>query len=357
MKIAFLYGPWCLGNRPIDFAHLWDSERGLTGSELSFVMYASAMATRGHDVTMYVPGVSFGTTLGCTLKPFDRWAQDSQGWDAVCAWNEPDLLRGCSAKVRLLNQQLNDFQYCQPGFEEFVDVFTSPSQNHLGYLKGMIPNKRWEVLPNGCDPDQYTLTKKISGRVIWASSADRGLHHLLQMWPIVKKEVPWATLHCFYRFSYDHVEQYHEGNRFVSIDIIEIARRARYIKYAVEQLKAFDVTHHGGVSRKQMVEEFNLAQVLAYPCDTIRYTEGFSVTTLEACASGTVPVITPMDALPSIYGESGAIVAQLEHYVEALILLLKDRAARNEQIVRVREFAKKFDWDLLAIDLESLLCP
>ena len=35
-------------------------------------------------------------------------------------------------------------------------------------------------------------------RVIYTSSYDRGLEHLLKMWPDVKKSVPDAELHIFY---------------------------------------------------------------------------------------------------------------------------------------------------------------
>jgi len=38
--------------------------------------------------------------------------------------------------------------------------------------------------------------------VIYTSSYDRGLEHLLKMWPDVKKAVPDAELHIFYGWIY-----------------------------------------------------------------------------------------------------------------------------------------------------------
>ena len=202
MKIAFVYGPMSLGNRPIDFPNVWSSSRGLTGSELSCICLSKEMAKMGHSVSFFIPGPNAVEFDGIPLRDYANLSSESGGYDAVCSWNEPDALRGVSPKaVRLVNQQLNDFRYCQSGFDDFVDLYTSPSQSHMDFIRTQTPSPhKWSVLPNGCDPSQYG-SSKVPGRVIYASSPDRGLHLLLQAWPAIKKAVPHAHLRVFYNMD------------------------------------------------------------------------------------------------------------------------------------------------------------
>ena len=174
MKLAFIYGPFG-GARAFDLDHLYDSPRGLTGSEISFFKFAEAMEKRGHAVHRFFPAQG--------IEPTGHF-------DVAYSWNDPHKLQFVSATVRMMNQQLNDFDYCQPGYDEHVDVYTSPSQPHRDFIAPKTPSPhKWTVLPNGCDPSVYTAPK-VPGRVIYASSPDRGLHLVMQAWPAIKKAVP-----------------------------------------------------------------------------------------------------------------------------------------------------------------------
>lgn len=362
MKIAFVYGPMCIGSRILDFDNLENSPRGLTGSEISCVKIALEMSKLGHDVHLFVhqqeqPQRTWnGITIG-SKSHYDT-AMRNESWDAVCCWNEPDNLRNVpSSAVRLVNQQLNDFNYCLLGYQDYVDIFTSPSEHHMNYIRK--PNQNWVVLPNGCDPSSYEDGKRVQGRVIWASSADRGLHLLLQAWPHIKARVPHASLRCFYNFDYSTIEnlEWHPG---ACSDIAEIAQRIRYCKYAIEKMKHLDVSHHGSVSRSQMREEMNQAMVLGYPCETIRYTEGFSVTTMEACAAGVLPVISDADSLGQIYGSVVPHVKfpaskHMQEFVDLVVRGLSDEDWRASVVKDTKELARKHTWDILARSLEQIL--
>lgn len=368
MRIAFLYGQFSIGPRPFDFDDLYQASRGLTGSELSCIEYALAMKDRGHEV-MLIVGQSEEPREWCGLSI--RPAKDPkvvEGYDVVFSWNEPDLLRDIpKGPLRLVNQQLNDFAYCRPGWEEFVDMVTSPSAHHLEYLKKQAPDVRaWDVLPNGCNPSQYAQDKRVPGRVIWASSADRGLHRLLEVWPSIKQRVPHASLRCFYNFQPADFDNYEEQGPNVHPDLLEIAQRKRYIQHAMARLSGpkWDVEHVGSVGRTRMRAEFEQAVVLGYPCDTIRYTEGFSVTTLEACASGCLPVVTDIDSLGHIYGGAAPMVevgqnsldaSQLATFTGLVVRGLTDEAWRSEQVAKCRALAENHAWPILAERLEGMI--
>ncbi len=370
MKLFFVYGRFSIGSRAFDLQELYTSPRGLTGSELSFFEYALAMKARGHDVSI---------ALGQDLEP-TTWqgmkvhaAKDPKivaDADAVLAWNEPDMLRELpDGPLRVVNQQLNDFAYCKPNWEKHCDLVTSPSGHHLEFLKKQAPDvKAWGVLPNGCDPTQYEEGHRVSGRVIWASSGDRGLHRLLEVWPRIKEKVPHASLRCFYNFQPAHFDEFEQVGQNVHPDLLEIAQRKRYIRYAMSRFMAnpekWDVEHVGSVGRKRMKMEFEHAQVLGYPCDTIRYTEGFSVTTMEACASGCLPVITDIDSLGHIYGEAAPTIKlgggaigdkHLDEFVDLVVRGLTDDAWRAEKVASCRALAARYAWPVLAEKLESML--
>lgn len=359
MKIAFLYGTFSIGNRPLDFDNLYTSKRGLTGSELSCIEYALAMKERGHDV-MLVVGQPMEPREWCGLHvtPLSH-PSVVDGCDVVYSWNEPDLLREITpGPLRVTNQQLNDFNYCRPGWEAFVDIVTSPSAHHMEFLRTLAPAvKRWEVMPNGCDPMMYKPGKKVPGRVIWASSPDRGLHRLLEAWPAIKNRVPEAHLRCFYNFQKADFDELEQTGPLVSLDLLEIAQRKRYIEHAMARIGGarWGVEHIGSVSRERVRLEFEQAIVLAYPCETIRYTEGFSVTTLEACASGTLPIITNTDALGAIYGEAAHVLGSIKDLADSVVRGLTDEAWRNEYVQKSVTLAHEHSWEKLSAKLEGLL--
>ena len=383
MRIAFLYGGFSLGQRPFNFDDLYGDARGLTGSELSCLEYAKAMAARGHEVKLVVGQAMEPRRIGeLDVQQLDD-PRCTDGYDVVYSWNEPNLLSEVApSALRVVNQQLNDFAYCNPGWEEWADLITSPSAHHLAFLQKQAPKvKAWEVVANGCDPTMYREGRRVPGRVVWASSADRGLHRLLEMWPDIKRAVPHATLKCFYNFQpapFDHLEA---PGPNVHPDLLEIAQRKRYIRYAMGKLSGerWGVEHVGSVSRERMRAEFEKGEVLAYPCDTIRYTEGFSVTTMEACASGCLPIITDVDALGQIYGGAvpmahmslpmsvglsdgtshdvpgGFTVATKHHFLDLVTAGLTNPEWRADQAGLCRMLAEQHAWPVLAARLEAIL--
>lgn len=360
MKIAFTYGPLMLGGRHIDFASVESSPRGLTGSEGSWYELAQEMARRRHQVEMFVaqpvpPGTSVGGALVRNLAEFAA-ACRATPYDAVCAWNEPDVLRPVPATtVRLCNQQLNDFDYCHAGFHEAVDVFTSPSPNHLKFIapkSGMLA-ERWRVLPNGVDHAKFRPGEKVSGRVIWTSSADRGLHWLLQCWPEVKRRAPHASLRCYYNFPALQYESFELG---YEPSLLECAQRVRYIRHALHRLAHLDVKHEGSQSREAMVKVLAGAEVFAYPCETVRYSEGFSTATLEACASGAAPVIYGCDALAEIYAAVEPVkVGDLRAFTDELVKLLADAEHRTARAAAALELSRAYSWQRVCDQLEAVV--
>jgi glycosyltransferase involved in cell wall biosynthesis len=374
MKIAFVYGMWASANHRFDFQNdkIFTDSYGLTGSEMSCFTIASGLADRGHDIILFTglqPNNAGIHWRGVKLSPiedfagieWDSWAD----WDAVYSWNEVDILRPVNWKtLRIVNLQINDFGYNQPDFDNYIDAWTSPSESHRVTVGSKAPHpEKFSVITNGCDPTLYDPSKTVNGRVIWASSPDRGLHHLLSIWPSIKKAVPHAHLKIFYRIK--NWLDYCTTVTITSDNLVqhEFINRALYIKEALrrfEQVGGLDVEFCDAVSRVQMIKEMSEAQVLAYPCDPPIYTEGFSVTIMEACASGTVPVITDADALGSIYGGCVPMVHapvgnRIGEYKDLLISTLNDATFREQWTPKGLELANKYTWNSVIDNVENLI--
>jgi glycosyltransferase involved in cell wall biosynthesis len=381
MKIAILLGYLSLAARPLDFFHIYDSERGLSGTDLAFIRVAEELQKLGHEIHLYTvqttnlgqhdilhyrgPGASAGEEI--FVHPIERLLTLSDKFDAAISFNEPMLLPAFPQKetVKILYHMLNDFSFVNQNFDQYVDKFIGVSDQHTEYLKKTTKTnpEKWRTIPLGCDPDLYK-DNRIPGRVFWCSSADRGLHWLLSKWEWIKRSIPEASLHVAYHWSY--------SDEFINTisghpHTVEVANRLRYIKTAMKELKELDVRHIGSVSRDQMIKEWNAAAVFGFSCDTVAFSEGFSVSTLEAHASYTVPVITDCDCLGSIYKDSGAVILDhnlnvemnLANYTKAIIAALGGNFGNyigeeyEERIRQCRKFAQERTWKETARRLEQ----
>lgn len=245
----------------------------------------------------------------------------------------------------------------------------------MNHLKKLLPSSKgkWGIVGLGCSPEWYQ-DQRVPGRVVWTSSADRGLHWLLQEWPKIRAAVPYATLKIFYHMEFGHLEGLEPDvvgseeemraqgkNAWGRPPLVEMGQRIRYIKSAIKKLKPLGVEYVGSVCREQLKKELNEASVLGYCCDTAAFSEGFSVSILEAHASFTVPIITDKDCLGEVYKNSGALIVEspikdhLSEYSDLVIKALTDQRFSDHIIDKCRIFAMLNSWDKVAEKLEGVM--
>jgi hypothetical protein len=376
MKLAFIYAPWLLTFRGgFDFETLWDDPRGLTGSEVGILSTAREASRAGHDVTIFTMStqVQWG---GIHVRPFEELTTCEQHFDASISWNDPATFPKYPG-LKVFEQMLNGFSYCAPGFESIPDLWTSPSAEHKrmhlttpsmqtardGYQPDLSAID-WEVVPLGCAypvASNGFLNSHVEGRVVYTSSPDRGLHLLLQEWPKIKAAVPHATLHIFYRLR-PWIDDLKKAPYWPPIE--RLRTRALYIdEFLRRATPELDITVRDSVSRKDLRVELERAQVLAYPCDTIQWTEGFSCSLLEACAAMACPITMKTDALPDVYGSAVPMVERgdISGWSDLVIRALNDREFRNATNEKCFVLAKGMTWkqrtskllDLISNRLES----
>jgi glycosyltransferase involved in cell wall biosynthesis len=367
-----------LVNRKFDFSDIWNNPQGLTGSELSYLKVARKMVDRGHEVHIYtLRSDSVDSWEGIPIHDYkDRSCQEV---DVAFSWNESEPLRQMrSGTFNVVSWQLNKLDHCTPDVDSFVDLWMCPSEVHrsrmmsglkIGLVYGVhdqvyTPDPaKWKVVPHGCEPKRYRKleTQKVPGRVIWASSPGRGLHWILQEWPKIRRSVPHAVLRVFY-----NMETWIQ--HFLSLpdnvtnhpDITEQKSRALYIREAIRRLKDHGVEIVDSVSRNRIDQEMAEAEVLAYPCDPVTWTEGFSIALMESCAARACPITTNVDALPSIYGGIVPMVdlpvrEHIGEFSDLVIRALTDRDYRDGINDRAEALGKSHSWDSVADTVEELV--
>lgn len=119
-------------------------------------------------------------------------------------------------------------------------------------------------------------------RIIYTSSYDRGLEHLLKMWPDIKKEVPDSELHIFY--GWQLFNEFHKGN----------PGSASWKANMIEMMQQEGITDHGRIAQPLLVEEYKQSGIWAYPT---HFGEINCISALKAQAYGCEPVVVDYAAL------------------------------------------------------------
>lgn len=366
MKIAMISGVWSTQiHGSINVDELYE-HRALTGSESSFFNLARGLSELGHHVDVYCDAT----------HPIDKCAKLSGAcvihvkndpgahYDVYFSINEPDQLRRVPSNatgLRIVHQQLNDFGYCQDGWEKFVDILAFVTPVHRDNIAPMAPNMPKEAItwvPNSLNIEfsqQFRDLPRVSHSMTWCSSPDRGLHHLLDIFPAIRKEVPDATLKIYYRFE--------PWYKQVINSSLPMAAVARSIENSLKQLGREGengVTLIGPVPNVEMAKVFARTEIMPYTCECATFTEGFSVSTLDACASGAVPIISDTDALGDTYQDVAIVLPRNPNqhaplWIETIVSLMKNPAARLEITKNARAFAQTFSRQRVAKQWEALM--
>lgn len=335
--------------------------QALGGGEAAMLRTSFGMAERGHEVEAFVPLKGDVTTHRSVTFRHLRDAYDALltgRYDALLSWSDKDAIRLCPLGTKaIFVQQLNDL----PDdilFWRKVDVIVPASASHGRYLMSSQPKEAlcgWVPLYGGVLPHLYEralpwhLRKPV---VSWWSSPDRGLHHLLLMWPTIREHVPNAELRIAY-----HMERYINDTREAFL-YGEMAWRARALEQAAEAAKrAGGVKVLGPISRVELAAHQRETKVWAFPFEPVTPTEGLSVSMGESIACGAWPIARPADALPEVYGDCVQWVdaticddAWRARFAKAVIDALKSE--KNPYAWKGKRFATEFTWEAATRNLE-----
>jgi len=283
------------------------------GSEATALSIAWQLARDGHDVLLAAkvgyPESFWGDKLRVVPLDVAQTLFFNERYDALVSWDDVTIFRLAfdHIPVKMVAFQLN---HCQIPFtiDYMIDWYLHPSQWHADRYaeEFLIPVEKQLVgLTNGIAAefvDAVPLPHR-QPHVLWCSSPDRGLHHLLSMWPTIKGEVPEAELHIYY--DMDRWLQWISTamQQGITLPTTDRAMRVKsQLSMLLEPKSSAGVYYHGGVSRVQCYAAMLAGSVLAYTCDPVAPTECFSMVMLEAIVAGLQVIATDADAFPELWG-------------------------------------------------------
>lgn len=179
---------------------------------------------------------------------------------------------------------------------------------------------------------QIQIGERVPYRFIWCSSPDRGLEELLNMWPLIKKEMPEATLKIFYGWEYFDTSLHIPAQR-------EFKQRIRRL------IDQDGVQWCGRVGQTQLSSELKQSDAMIYPPHPFRETYGIAF--LEAQAAGVICFYRQNGALGETIGDRGVSLS-MDSTPEQIVNIVKTTLADKEacDIIRTRAitYGMKRDW-------------
>jgi glycosyltransferase involved in cell wall biosynthesis len=274
--------------------------------------------------------------------------------DVMFAYYDTMPLIGNPARLRIASHHT-----CLPYHSwPYNDVNLAPSQWAVDHLRsGYRPHCRWSVLPNAVEGLDGVEWKPVSGRVLWHTSNDRGLHLLLNAWPQIRERVPEATLHVVG----DPDEVIKAGEHVHLIGSYEWKRGAAMLQGIEAATKAGGLKLIGRLPRPALLKEIASATCVALPFETSSPCETFSISVLESLTIGVPVVMSPVDALESIYRDSGVEMVgspAREHmgaFVNSVVRVLTEPERAADMSAREREWSKRFSFDESALVLDEII--
>ena len=176
-------------------------------------------------------------------------------------------------------------------------------------------------------------------KLFWGSSYDRGIQHLLKMWPVIKHRFPDATLDVCY--GWDLFDRGYANN----------PERMAWKDRINKLFEQPGITHHGRVGKEELREIRTRCGIWAYPTE---FFEINCITALECQQDGVVPVVINIGALAETV-QSGIKVEgdiyddeTFNEYLTQLMSLMDDPKRWEEESQKGKEWAKSFSWDQIA---------
>lgn len=339
-------------------------DEGIGGREGALLRLSREWARMGHEVTNYV-----------TENTAKRYAEDDGfheyiparisklglatfPYDAVVAWECPSIYADPriaeKQKVRLVEMQCAHL----PGRDEvfaavnFATGVCTLSEWHRDFmvhdsLGEKVPQSRLHVLPNCVDLAMYP-TEQDPGykfdvtprKFVYSSSPDRGLLHLLELWPEIRSRWPDSELYVGYG-----------AKDWISQAVWSHNRTGEMALRIAELISQDGVVDIGKVGQRYLAALQREATLWLYPLDSIQPTETGCITAIEAMASYCPVITTDCDCMAEEFGDVGICVPlpfDGAKFVQAIEYVLGDREVYTRMATEGRAFAEKRQWTLVA---------
>lgn len=255
---------------------------GIGGSEEAVINMSKQLAEQGYSVTVYNRcGDMKGIYDGVEYLPY-YFFNKKDYFNTLIIWRNPLAFAdtfNAKRKYLWLHDIAHPEHFNQKIYDN-IDKIMFLSKWHRSNLPD-CPEEKVYITNNGINPEDFL---NLSGNkkpfsMIWSSSYDRGLLPFMKnIWPLIKKEVPEATLDVAYGWS----------------NIEKEMKQLPHLKQLYTELSPLlentpGVTHHGRLSHRKLAEL--MGECTVYPYAT-QFGETCNITSQKMQAAGVYVVTT-----------------------------------------------------------------
>jgi len=318
----------------------WDGETpeisGLGGSETFSITYAQKLVAMGYNVVVFCHTTLDKIHRGVSYMKFEKYMT---------------FLNNNQANYCILNRYSNHLHILQKfniphvylilhdiarGGQIIVDFpnlrkIICLTEWHKQQFLSVYPNfaNKMEVISYGIDTQKFLPLGKIKYSFIYSSFPNRGLYHLLKMFPLITKKYPQATLNIFCDMK----------NKWT---LTHFPQEIQEIQDMISEQPR--VINHGWVNKQILYFFWSISQFWLYPCT---FAETFCLTALEAAASKTLAITNDLGALTENVGDRGIIVPgkpetpEWKNNAMEILCQVIDNNMENEYIEKNYQWVRK----------------
>lgn len=213
---------------------------------------------------------------------------------------------------------------------------------HKDYIKGLqgVPEEKIWVTRNGIAPEKFAFERpaKNPNKVVYMSSADRGLDSCMLIMDKVVEEFPACELHLYY--GYENLYKYGPHMSALADKIKGMIEARPYVKY------------HGFTEQKKMYREVADAAIWLHPASFI---ETSCITAMEMLALGVFPITRSLGGLKDTLKEAESLnqAVLLEHESGGDIKLFTENDVQTYYQEVCKALLNK-SWERVSVDVEKL---
>lgn len=347
-------------------------EKGIGGSETSHVEMAWRLARRGHEVKTYapIPADCPGEWRGTTWEPLEKADFTQAGlwvlyrcptmvdalmlqperthpvWLMFQDWTYPDLtparIARCQRLVTLCQAHGRDLRRHYPTGADRIWITSN------GLKLDLLQEVERDAVHVADAEAGISRIQRDPHRIMFASSPDRGLLHVLRSVERAREYVPTLSVHAFY--GYDNLDKL----------IARMAGTSQFAKDKADVLRYAEqpwVRLRGRVDQRTLYREWLASGLWVYQTN---FNETSCITCMEAQACGAVPIVSPVYALGEnvhhgigIEGDAWNDPLTKARFA-AEIVRASDPAFQQAVRPRMMEDARiRFDWERFVTQWEA----
>lgn len=176
-------------------------------------------------------------------------------------------------------------------------------------------------------------------KLFYGSSYDRGLQHLLKMWPQIKEAYPDAELHVCYGWNMFDKAYANNPERMAWKDRMN------------KMMEHGGIVHHGRLSKEELRKVQEQCGIWAYPTD---FQETCCITAMDCQLLGVVPVTIKLAALDETVQSGVKIDGDIydeetqEEYLKQLLELMGNKERWEFEQQEGKKWAKEWSWESVA---------